>query len=97
MGHRLFLVAVLKLVTCKALFEFCSETFHEELFPVEHATQLWRSMGKTKSCKKSPESPGCSFSLIDFFFLANQEQGIQMAVRPGSDRFFTKISRIGFN
>ena len=34
MGHRLFLVAVLKLVTCKALFEFCSETFHEELFPV---------------------------------------------------------------
>ena len=84
MGHRLFLVAVLKLVTCKALFEFCSESFHEELFPVEHATQLWRSMGKTTSCKKSPESPGCSFSLIDFF-LANQEQGIQMAVRPGSD------------
>ena len=84
MGHRLFLVAVLKLVTCKALFEFCSETFHEELFSVEHATQLWTSMSKTTSCKKSPESPGCSFSLIDFL-LANQEQGIQMPERPGSD------------
>jgi len=34
MGHRLFLVAVLKLVTCKALFEFCSETFDEELSPL---------------------------------------------------------------
>ena len=43
------------------LLTFCSETF-----PVECASQLWRSMRKTTSCKKTRESPGC-FSLLIFF------------------------------
>ena len=40
------------------LLTLCSKTF-----PVEHATQLWRSMRKTMLCKKTQESPGC-FSLL---------------------------------
>ena len=40
--------------------------FPRGTFLVERATQLWRSMRKTTSCKKTPdhESPGCSSSLI---------------------------------
>ena len=50
-----------------------------ETFPVELAPQVWRSMTKTTSCKKTSESPGCSSSLIGQknFFLANEKRAIQ--------------------
>lgn len=61
MGDGWFLAAVLKLVIFPASLTVFSETFL-----VERVTQLWRSMRKTTSCKKTPdhESPGCSSSLI---------------------------------
>ena len=50
------------------LLTFCSETF-----PVECATQLWRSMRETTSCKKTQDSPGC-FSLLIFFWPIRSRQ-----------------------
>ena len=52
--------------TCNfsGLLRFCSGNFPQETFPVVRATQLWRSMRKTTSCKETRESPGCFSSLI---------------------------------
>ena len=47
---------------CRVL-TFCSENFWET-FLVERATQLWRLMRKTNSCKKTRESPDRFSSLI---------------------------------
>ena len=59
--HRRVFVSCSRAKTCNfsGLLAFCSETF-----PVERATQLWRSMRKTTSCKETRESPSCFSSLI---------------------------------
>ena len=48
-----------------ASLTFCSETFLEKLSPLNALRNnlQWRSIRKTKSCKKTPESPDCSSSL----------------------------------
>ena len=74
--HRRVFVSCSRAKSCNfcGLLTFCSETF-----PVERATQIWRSMRKTTLCKKTRESPGSLSSLIGQkkFFLANQKQAIQ--------------------
>ena len=59
-----------------------------ETFPVERTTQLWRSMRKTNSCKKTSESPDCSSSLIGqkTFFSGQSEAGNSNASGTGSVR-----------
>ena len=59
--HRTAFVSCSRAKGCNfcALLTCCSETFL-----VERATQLWRSMRKTTSCKRTRESPGSFSSLI---------------------------------
>ena len=63
----MLLAALLKLVIFLASLTFCSETF------LERASQLWRSMRKTTSCKKRSESPGCSSLLIFLWPIRSRE------------------------
>ena len=64
------------------------DEFLRRVFPVERATQLWRSMRKTRSCRKTSELPGCSSSLIGqkIFFSGQSEAGNSNASGTGSVR-----------
>ena len=64
-------------------------------FPSKLATQQWWPMRKPSSCKKTPESPGCSSLLIgQKFFSGQSEAGISNAsqtdlVRVSAQGFFS--------
>ena len=63
--HRRVFISCCRAKACNfsGLVNILFWNFPRETIPVERATQQWRSIRKTTSCKKTPESPGCSSSL----------------------------------
>ena len=63
--HRRVFISCCRAKACNfsGLVNILFWNFPRKTIPVERATQQWRSIRKTTSCKKTPESPGCSSSL----------------------------------